>query len=164
MSAYDPKRTSLSTRVRLGKRLLCRGAFKLRISPRGAFPIWKRTHNSKAAGHTKTDGFAFTLAVTALVRANTDTQGYLANVPTGFSVSSVGGEINDVKRRAAVGGLKVSFSSDTSGDDDSGEDSRRSSGDDSGDDDSRSSDDGSSDGDGRTTLRPGLCCWLRLRQ
>jgi hypothetical protein len=49
----------------------------LRISPRGAFPIWKRTHNSKAAGHTKTDGFAFTLAVTALVRANTDTQGHI---------------------------------------------------------------------------------------
>jgi len=32
--------------------------------------------NTQAAGHTKTDGFAFTLALTALVRANTDTQGY----------------------------------------------------------------------------------------
>jgi len=37
--------------------------------------LLENTH-SKAAGHTKTDGFAFTLALTALVRANTDTQGY----------------------------------------------------------------------------------------
>jgi len=51
---------------------------------------------------------------------------------------SESGEINDVKNKAALGGLKVSFSSDTSNDDDSGEDSRHSS-----DDGSHSGDDGS---------------------
>jgi hypothetical protein len=51
---------------------------------------------------------------------------------------SESGEINDVKKKAALGGLKVSFSSDTSNDDGSGEDSRHSS-----DDGSHSGDDGS---------------------
>jgi hypothetical protein len=48
---------------------------------------------------------------------------------------------HDVKKKAALGGLKVSFSSDTSDDDGSGEDSRRSS-----DDGSHSGDDGSRSG------------------
>jgi hypothetical protein len=71
---------------------------------------------------------------------------------------------HDVKKKAALGGLKVSFSSDTSDDDGSGEDSRHNSDDGSSDDDSRSTDDGSSDDDSRTTLRLGPCCWPRLRQ
>jgi hypothetical protein len=48
-----------------------------------------------------------------------------------------------LKKKAALGGLKVSFSSDTSDGDGSGEDSRHSSGDGSSDDDSHSGDDGS---------------------
>jgi len=63
-----------------------------------------------------------------------------------------------VKKKAALGGLKVSFSSDTSSDDGSGEDSRHSSDDGSSDDDGRSSDDDSTDDGSRTTLRLGPCC------
>jgi hypothetical protein len=59
--------------------------FRRPLAPSSCAP----TH-SKAAGHTETDGFASALAVAALVRANTETQGYCLNVQAGSQLRQIG--------------------------------------------------------------------------